>query len=240
LLDDAKPAIQFKIDRQIEQLRVGFDSPSKIAPRAEALIRGLAPREEWDRWRVYVAARLQVNVDDLRNSRFLADSSNFAPRARASLSESRYAKTSVEPLSFEREVVSILLEEPVLGAEYGDRIGAARFRNEVYRRIYEKLVAVADTSPTTADIFGLFAEDPGILDVLAELSRRDRSSAVRYGDSEERRAHLERVVERLQLEEERKRYRELSDLIDHRLAGGHTVPSDLRGEFDALVAKLKR
>jgi DNA primase len=240
LLDDAKPAIQFKIDRQIEQLRVGFDSPSKIAPRAEALIRGLAPREEWDRWRVYVAARLQVNVDDLRNSRFLADSSNFAPRARASLSESRYAKTSVEPLSFEREVVSILLEEPVLGAEYGNRIGAARFRNEVYRRIYEKLVAVADTSPTTADVFGLFAEDPGILDVLAELSRRDRSSAVRYGDSEERRAHLERVVERLQLEEERKRYRELSDLIDHRLAGGQTVPSDLRGEFDALVAKLKR
>ncbi len=239
LLDGAKPAIQFKIDVEIEQLRAGFDSPAKVAPKAEALIRGLTPREEWDRWRVYVAARLQVNVDDLRNSRFLADSANFAPRARG-LSESRHTTTSVEPLSFEREVLSILLEEPGLGVEYGRRISPARFRNEVYRRIYERIVAASGSMPTTADVFGLFAEDQGSLDVLAELSRRDRSSAVRYGDSEERRAHLERVVERLQLEEERRRYRELSDLIDDRIAGGQEVSQELRGEFEALVAKLKR
>ncbi len=240
LLDEAKPAIAFKIDGAIEQLRAGFDSPAKLTPKAETLIRRLAPREEWDRWRVYVAARLQVNVDDLRNSRFLADSANFAPRARVPLSESRHVKTSVEPFSLEREVLSILLEEPALGAEYGHRIAAARFRNEVYRRIYERMLAASGTLPTTADIFGLFAEDQGSLDVLAELSRRDRSSAVRYGDSEDRRAHLERVVERLQLEEERQRYRELSDLIDDRLAGGQTVSEELRGEFEALVAKLKR
>jgi DNA primase len=240
LLDEAKPAIQFKIDTQVEQLRAGFDSPAKVAPKAEAVIRRLAPREEWDRWRVYVAARLQVNVDDLRNSRFLADSANFAPRARAAPSESRHAKTSVESLSFEREVVSILLEEPSLGTEYGHRIDAARFRNEVYRRMYEKIVAFADTAPTTADLFGLFAEDQELLDLLADLSRRDRSSAVRYGDSEARRAHLERVVERLQLEDERRRYRELSDLIDDKLAGGKAVSAELRGEFETLVAKLKR
>ena len=146
----------------------------------------------------------------------------------------------MEPLSFEREVLSIVLEEPALGAEYGPRISPARFRNEVYRRIYERIVAASASMPTTADVFGLFAEDQGSLDVLAELSRRDRSSAVRYGDSEERRAHLERVVERLQLEEERRRYRELSDLIDDRIAGGQEVSQELRGEFEALVAKLKR
>ncbi len=239
LLEDAKPAIQFKIDVEIERLRAGFDSPARVAPKAEALIRGLTPREEWDRWRVYVAARLQVNVDDLRNSRFLADSANFAPRARG-LSESRHAPTSVEPLSFEREVLGILLEEPALGAEYGQRISPACFRNEVYRRIYERTIAASGSMLTTADVFGLFGEDQGSLDVLAELSRRDRSSAVRYGDSEERRAHLERVVERLQLEEERRRYRELSDLIDDRIAGGQEVSQELRGEFEALVAKLKR
>lgn len=240
LLDAAKPALQFKIDAQIEQLRAGFDSPAKIAPKAEALIRRLAPREEWDRWRVYLASRLQVNVDDLRNSRFLADTASFAPRSRTAFSESRHARASVEPFSFEREVVSILLEEPSLGSEYGERIQAARFRNQVYRRIYEAILAVAASSPTTAEIFGLFAEDQGILELLAELSRRDRSSAVRYGDSDQRRAHLERVVERLQLEDERRRYRELSNLIDDRLAGGERVPDDLRGEFEALVAKLKR
>ena len=179
-------------------------------------------------------------MDDLRNSRFLADTASFAPRARTAFTDSRHARTSVEPLSFEREVVSILLEEPALGAEYADRIDASRFRNQVYRRIYEAIVAAAASFPTTAEIFGLFAEDQGVLDLLTELSRRDRSSAVRYGDSDQRRAHLERVVERLQLEDERRRYRELSNQIDDRLAGGEQVPAELRGEFEALVAKLKR
>jgi DNA primase len=239
LLETAKPALEFRIDAEIERLRAGFDSPARVAPKAEALIRALAPREEWDRWRVYLANRLQVNVDDLRNSRFLADRANFAPQTRA-FAPSRYVGASVEPLSFEREVVSILLEEPSLGAEYGQRISASRFRNEVYRRIYERIVEAGDALSTTADVFGLFAEDQGVLDLLAELGRRDRSSAVRYGDSAERRAHLERVVERLLLEDERQRYRELSDLIDDRLASGQAVSDELRGEFEALVAKLKR
>jgi hypothetical protein len=239
LLDAAKPAIAFKIDAEIEQLRAGFDSPARVAPKAEALIRKLAPREEWDRWRVYVAGRLQVSVDDLRNSRFLADSTNFVPRARNVLPESRHASVSVEPLSFDREVGSIMLEEPWGAAEYGARISATRFRNEVYRRIYERIVDAAETLRATVDVFGLFAEDQAILDVLAELGRRDRSSTVRYEDTQERRAHLERVVERLRLDVERERYRELSHLIDDRLAGGHIVSEELRGEFEALVTKLK-
>lgn len=240
LLEAAKPALQFRIDTEIERLRAGFESPARAAPKAEALIRALAPREEWDRWRVYVAGRLQVNVDDLRNSRFLADSANFAPRNKAGFGQSRHVATSVEPLSFEREVLSVLLEEPAFAVEYGQRISASRFRNEVYRRVYEKIVEAAGTLTTTADVFGLFAEDQGMLDLLAEVGRRDRSSAVRYGDSQERRNHLERVVERLQLEDERQRYRELSDLIDDRLTSGKSVPEELRGEFEALVAKLKR
>jgi DNA primase len=240
LLDSAKPALQFRIDGEIERLRAGFDSPARAAPRAESLIRALAPREEWDRWRVYVAGRLQVNVDDLRNSRFLADSANFAPASKTAFAQSRHVAASVEPLSFEREVLAILLEEPALGAEYGARISAARFRNELYRRVYERIVEAAGSSSTTADVFGLFGEDQGSLELLAEVGRRDRSSAVRYGSSQERRAHLERVVERLQLEEERRRYRELSDIIDDRLANGKAVSEELRGEFEALVAKLKR
>jgi len=240
LLDESKPALQFRIDAEIERLDAGFDSPARIAPKAEALIRRLAPREEWDRWRVYVAGRLQVNVDDLRNSRFLADRANFAPQSGAAVASSRYVAASVEPLSYEREVVSIFLEEPSLVVEYGQRISASRFRNEIYRRIYERIVEADGALTTAGDVFGLFAEDQGTLDILAEVSRRDRSSAVRYGNSDERRAHLDRVIDRLKLDDERRRYRELSDLIDARLAGGETVSEDLRGEFETLVAKLKR
>jgi hypothetical protein len=240
LLEQAKPAIQFRIDAEIERLHAGFDSPAKIVPKAEALVREMTPREEWDRWRVYVAKRLQVSVDDLRNSRFLANSANFAPRAGGSLSGSRHARASVEPLSFEREVVGILLEEPSLAVEYGARIDPERFRNDMYRRIYERIVGAGGTLAATTDVFGLFAEDQASLDALASLGARDRSSAVRYGGSDDRRAHLERVVERLQLDDARHRYRELSRLIDERLTAGQPVSAELRDEFDMLVTKLKR
>jgi hypothetical protein len=48
------------------------------------------------------------------------------------------------------------------------------------------------------------------------------------------------VVERLRLNDERERYRELSHLIDERLTCGEAVSEELRGEFETLVAKLKR
>jgi len=240
LLEHAKPAIEFRIDAEIERLHAGFDSPAKIVPKAEALIREMTPREEWDRWRVYVAGRMQVSVDDLRNSRFLANSANFAPRVGGALSGSRHARASVEPLSFEREVVGILLEEPSLAVEYGARIGPERFRNNMYRRIYERIVGAGGTLAATIDVFGLFAEDQASLDALAAMGVRDRSSTVRYGSSDERRAHLERVVERLQLDDARHRYQELSRTIDEHLTAGRPVSPELRGEFDVLVAKLKR
>jgi DNA primase len=239
-LQEAKPAIAFRIDIEIERLRTGFDSPATISPRAEALIREMTPREEWDRWRVYVAGRLQVSPDDLRNSRFLANSANFAPRSERLRSGSRHVRASMEPLSFEREVVGILLDEPLLAAEYGERIASQRFRNELYRRIYERIVGAGGTLETTRDVFGLFAEDQASLDALASLGARDRSSAVRYSGSDERRAHLERVVERLELDDTRQRYREVSRSIDEHVSAGRPVSSELRDEFDALVAKLKR
>ncbi len=239
LLDDAKPAIAFRIDAEIERLRAGFDSPATLAPRAEVLIREMAPREEWDRWRVYVAGRLQVSADDLRNSRFLANSANFAPRSEGRPA-SRHVRASMEPLSFEREVVGILLEEPALAAEFGERIAPERFRNDLYRRIYERIAGAGGNVMTTGDVFGLFGEDQASLDALAALGARDRSSTVRYSGSDERRAHLERVVERLQLDDVRKRYEELSRSIDEELSAGHPVSSQIRDEFDALVARLKR
>ncbi|MDQ2865016.1 MAG: DNA primase [Candidatus Eremiobacteraeota bacterium] len=237
LLASAKPSIEFKLDPQIDRLSGGFESRSTIARKAEALIREMTPREEWDRWRVYVAGRLKVNVDDLRNSRFLANSANFAKRSDAAWSRHR---PRLEPLSFEREVLSIILEDPLLAREYDDRIAAQRFRNDVYRRAYERVVEHADELRDTADVFALCASDEEVAGVFSELGVRDRSSIVRYGDREERRAHLDRVVQRLQLEDERERYRELSGNIDALLSQGHTVSTELREEYDRLVTKLKR
>jgi DNA primase len=240
LLDEAKPSIEFKLDPQIDRLRGGFDSPSAIARRAEELIREMTPREEWDRWRVYVAGRLKVNVDDLRNSRFFANGANFAPAfGSAGTGGSRHVAAGVQPLSFEREVLSVIVEEPALAGEYGGRIDGGRFQNEVYRRVYERIVEQAGRLRETGDLYVLFAEDEASLEVLTDLGRRDRSNTRQFGDAAERRAQLDRVIERLQLDDHRKRYKELSREIDERYAAGQPVPDELRGEFDALVARLK-
>lgn len=248
LLEAAKPSIEFKLDPKIDALRSGFESPAVIYRKAMALIQELTPREEWDRWRVYVAGRLKVNVDDLRNSRFLSNPANFAPRASGQGAVgSRHAPVHnratngayLQPLSFEREVLSIVLEDPTLALEYRERIAPVRFRNEVYRRTYERILSQANGLRDTADVFALCAQDGEALEVLASLGARDRSSIVRYGDAAERREHLDRIVERLALEDEQTRYAALSASIDEMFSQGKHVPEDLRSELGELAVKLK-
>ncbi|MFN2450163.1 MAG: DNA primase [Candidatus Baltobacteraceae bacterium] len=243
LLKQAKPAIEYRLEREAEALERGFDSPAQIAARAEALIRKMTPQAEWDRWRVWIARRLKLSENDLRNSRFLANSANFAPRGlapRASVLGTHHVPRAVQPSSFEREAIAILLEEPALISEFAGRIPPGRFRSDTYARIYSQLVQESARLRSTADIFALFADDEEGFGVLTSLGQRDRSSTVRYEDSAQRRAHLERVVERLQLDDERTRYQELSRRIDELVMAGESVGGDLRQEYDALVAKLKK
>ncbi len=238
LLAGAKPAIEHRLEREALALERGFESPAQIAAKAEALIRRMTPQQEWDRWRVWIARRLKVSENDLRNSRFLANSANFAPRGSAPAA-TRHLSASVQPSSFEREALAIMLEEPALIAEFAERIPVARFRSETYARIYARLQEAGRLS-STADVLAFFADDAESFAVLTSLGQRDRSSTVRYEDSGERRAHLERVVERLQLDDHQMRYQELSRRIDELVTAGENVGSDLREEYDALVAKLKK
>jgi DNA primase len=236
LLESAKPAIEFRLEGEVARLQAGFQSPAAIAREAEAMVRRLIPAPEWDRWRVWIAQRLHLNPDDLRNSRFLANSANFGPRYGPATG---HIAPALHKSSFERDVLAIVVEEPELLRDYRERIPQSRFRNDVYRRIYERLVRDADRLERTADVFSLFSGDDETLAVLSGLSQRDRSSTSPYKDSDERRAHLERVVERLQLDDERERYRELSLKIDELATAGQNISTQLRGEYDSLVAKLK-
>ncbi len=240
LLEESKPAIEFRLERELLRFQSGFDSPSAIARKGETLIREMTPVAEWDRWRVYVAGRLKVNPNDLRNSRFLANAANFAPRGPVRLG-SRHAAPSFQPSSYEREILAIVLEEPTLLVDYGAELPPpSRFLNDVYRKIYERLQEEAPRLGTSADIYGIFADDPEMTAVLSGLQKPDRSSTVRYADSEERRRHLERIIDRLQLEVEKQRYQELSREIDELVGAGKDVPANVRNDYDTLVAKLKK
>jgi DNA primase len=240
LLQSAKPAIEFRLDPEIDRLRDGFSSPAAVARRAEELIREMTPREEWDRWRLYVAGRLKVNPDDLRNSRFLANSANFSPRS--DVMGSRYARVAggIEPLSFEREVLSIALEEPGLVQEFARAIPATSFRNQAYRILYERMLERALEVASTADVLALFADDQAGLDALAAIAGRDRSSTIRYRDSTERRAHLERIARQIELDEAERRYREVRRRIDEAFTAGEPIPEALRIESEALLSKIQK
>ncbi len=83
-LDDALPWIQFKLDREIETILAKRLPRTQAALTAEALVRGL-PDLEWDTWRVYVAGKLGLAVDDVRRARFSANPDGplrSAPRSR--------------------------------------------------------------------------------------------------------------------------------------------------------------
>jgi DNA primase len=121
LLDTAVSWVQYEIDRKVETIASGFTSKAEAARQAEALVVASVPREEWDRWRVYIAGRLDISVDDLRKSRLLTNPVHFAPRSadgeRPPARAGRHVVPgTVDAPSFEREVLAIMLEEPVLRA----------------------------------------------------------------------------------------------------------------------------
>ena len=156
-LDAAAPWVQFKIDRDLDSLRDGFGSAAQVARRAELLVRSL-PSEEWDRWRVYAAGRLGISADDLRKSRLLVNAAHFAPRGANLGAAGHLSPATIGVPTFERDVIAVILEEPALIAEYGERIPPERFADPVLRGIYARLRERAAELVQPADAFALFSE----------------------------------------------------------------------------------
>jgi hypothetical protein len=74
---------------------------------------------------------------------------------------------------------------------------------------------------------------------LDSIAGAERSVTVRFAGSDERRAYLDRVVERFCFDDLKRRYREVDSLVNRLLEAGATIPPDLRAEHAALAAKLK-
>ena len=244
LLDEAVSWVQFQIDRDVDALETGFTGASEIARRAEALLVNHVPSEERDRWRVYVAARLNISVDDLRKSRLLTNPVHFAPRPadgeRAAPRAGRHViPGSIDAPSFEREVLAIILEEPLLLAEYAERIPAERFEHQQLRRLYATLVDRREELLQPSDVRVLFSDDDEASAVVSAIVTGGRSVTVCFADSIERRAYLDRVIERFRADDLQRRYREVDSLVNRLLEAGESIPRDVRAEYNALAAKLK-
>ncbi len=229
LLERPVPATQVKLDAEIDR-RGNRSERGVLARWAEETIRRLASQQEWDRYRVYVAGRLGLDADDLRKSRLMLNPVHFAPRA------SRYvAAAAIEKPSFEREVLSIVLDEPGLVAEYATRIRPERFENERLRHVWERMVAHARSLTQPSDVFALFSDEEDSAKVLVAVSGVER-----LADPEARRAKLDRVVARLERDDAMRRYKALDAEITRLFETGQDVPAALRAEQNALAATLKK
>ncbi len=233
LLDKPIAATQVKIDAEIDR-RGARTADGAMARWAEETIRRLAPPEEQDRWRVYAAGRLGLAIDDLRRARLLVNPAHFAPRGGAANASRHVVPAAMERPSFEREVLSIVLDEPALLAEYADRIPTERFEHPDHRHIWETLRGHARSLVQPSDVLAVFAGDDDAAATLASVS-----GIVRWHDTEERRAKLDRVVARFARDDAEHRYRELDERLDRILEAGETVPADLRAAHAALAAELK-
>jgi DNA primase len=244
LLDGAVEDVQFKIDAKVETIKSGFATKSEVAREAEALVVASAKSEEWDRWRVYTAGRLGLNVDDLRKSRLVANPLHFAPRASSGprpppRAGRHVVPGSVDAPSFEQLVLAIMLEEPLLVDAYAERIPPERFEHAVHRNLYATLVDRRKDLLQPSDVRALFSEDDEASAALNALEGAERSIIVRFAGTQERRAYLDRVIERFRLDDLQRRYREVDSLMNRLHDAGESIPRDMRDEHGALAAKLK-
>jgi DNA primase len=233
-LDAALLYVQFKLDRSIAELKAKRLPAAQAAREAEQLIHSL-PREEWDRWRVYAAGALGLSVDDLRKSRFVSNAANFVPRDPAGARFISQAAPLAEPLTVERDLLMTLLEEPALVRDYAQLIPVESFKDERYRHIYAVLHEQRSRLSAASDALAAFGEDRDAVDTVLALLKTDRSSKVRFADSAERRAHLDRIIQSFTEGGVEQRFRQLEAQIDARLTAGEPVSADERAEYLRLV-----
>jgi DNA primase len=238
VLRKAVPWIQFSLDRHIERLPAGGDGPAEVARQAERLVRS-TPREEWDRWRQYVADRLGLSADDLRAVALRSQALDAAAAGPRTPAFTRYAAPAELP-TIEREILTVLLEEPALVGEYADRIAADRFGSERYRALYQALIERRADIRQPSDVLAVLDAWPAAKETAIGLQAGERAAIARFRDSAERRLHLDRIVESLGERAERARMKFLGARIDALLTAGEPVPQAEKDEYGSLVEKLDR
>jgi hypothetical protein len=135
--------------------------------------------------------------------------------------------------------LAIVLEEPLLLAEYAERIRPERFEHPLLRRLYATLVDRRKEVLQPSDVGVLFSEDDEASAVLSDILGAERSVTVRFAGSDERRAYLDRVAARFVSDDLQRRYREVDSSLNRLLEAGESIPGELRDEHRALLAKLK-
>ncbi len=229
----------FVLDRELDRLLDLKLPPPKCVAAVNAHLAGRRI-EERDRLLVHAAARLGIPVDDFRSA-VAAGRVNHAPRGAAPgrLAGSRHVAPGAEPPSIEREILAAFVDEPGLVHDYASEIPLDVFRDARYRDIYRALCEIPERFHIAADVYAAFAADAVAMELLVALQRPDRSSRVRFPDTQARRAHLDRVIEGLIESRLESRRRELSAAEDAAFTAGLVLPQTEKDELARVRRELE-
>jgi hypothetical protein len=123
--------------------------------------------------------------------------------------------------------------------EYAALIPPERFAHPPLRRVYAALVDRRREILQPSDVHALFSDDDEASAILATIASAERSITVRFANADERRAYLDRVIERFAVDDLQRRYRELDSMVNRLVEARQSIPREVRDEYNALAAKLK-
>ena len=152
--------------------------------------------------------------------------------------QSSHSPTRIPP-SRERELLTILLEEPALLHEYRALIRSERIREPLLARLYAALCA-APKLESAIDAMLATSGDEMATEALLALTSDEKSSAVRFAGSDERRQALDMIIEGYSREDDEERLRVISAEIDAYLLQAVSVPKELITEQQMLEQRLYR
>lgn len=237
VLEKSRRGVEVMIDYEIDKLDDNFHDDSDRATAAEAIVRR-QPRAEWDRWRVYVAEKLRLPINDLRRA-MTGPLARPVPMSNPGFAAAPPVRPPVPLPPRERDILRILADDPALVRDYRDRIGAERFRDTRLRRLYT-LLAEAEQLESNVDVLVLVQSDPVAEEALFLLTSAERSVAVRFADSDARRSALDDILGAYAREDDERERRRLAEEIDRCLVERIEVPPELLARHHELQTKLVR
>ncbi len=230
LLDSSLPWVDFKIDIACRRIATKFGSKSDAAREALAVIAQVRDPIERDQYVKAMARRLDISETALRQTRNVRET---PPRpAYGEHAPIRRAPYPAQPVSFERELLQLVLARPELLERAASDVKSEHFEDQELGQVYATLAAHAADLARGLNPLSLFSENS----LGGELTRLALASPPLTSEDDSRR--LELILQRF---DRRRRERRLSSVdaeINRLLKAGTIVPESLREEYNMLATSL--
>lgn len=231
LLEASRAWRDFKIDLAYAQIARAFSNKSDIARQAMTVIASVRDPIERDQYIKTMSRKLDVSESSLRSLR----PAPAAPQLSRAVDHGGRRPPPPAPhgLSYERELIQLVLVNPKLLGDAAHRISSEDFEEEELGRTYEMLSNARSTIEQGVNPLRVIADATNI----ADLTRLALSSPPL--DAEEEAQRFERILERFERRRLQRRLYHIDAEMNRLLTEGKSVPELLRDEYNSLAVTLR-